>query len=111
MIFKHFGRLFLPGTLKNVPCPLKELMVNFREEPINSGIGRFCRLGVPTDGQLAQFRFFHRNRVKCTKQALPDSYISPSFDFLVETGPVGHPSEFEPAKSANPTRFLSIIDL
>ena len=25
------------------------------------------------------------------------------FDFLIETGPVGHPLEFEPAKSANPT--------
>ena len=30
------------GTLKNVPCSLNELLVNFREE--SSGIGRFCRL-------------------------------------------------------------------
>ena len=30
MIFQHFGRL--PGTLKNVPCCLNELLVNFREE-------------------------------------------------------------------------------
>ena len=37
-------------------------------------------------------------------------YNSPSFDFLIETEPVGHPLEFEPAKSANPTRFLSKID-
>ena len=65
--FQHFGRLFLPGTLKNVPCCLNELLVNFREE--SSGIGRFCRLEVPTDGQQAQFRFFNRNRVNCTKQA------------------------------------------
>ena len=53
-IFQHFGRLFLPGTIQNVPCSLNELLVNFREE--SSGIGRFCRLKVPTDGQLAQFR-------------------------------------------------------
>ena len=43
--------------------------------------------------------FFYRNRVNCTKQAA-----------CFETGPVGHPLEFEPAKSANPTRFLSKID-
>ena len=29
---------------------------------------------------------------------------------MIETEPVGHPLEFEPAKSANPTRFLSKID-
>ena len=28
---------FLPGTLKNVPCLLNELLVNFREE--SGGIG------------------------------------------------------------------------
>ena len=67
MIFQHFGRLFLPGTLKNVPCSLNELLVNFGEE--SSGIGRFCRLGVRTDGQTAQFRLFDRNWVNCTKQA------------------------------------------
>ena len=32
-------------------------LVNFRKESINSGIGRFCRLEVSTDDQLAQFRF------------------------------------------------------
>ena len=68
-IFQHFGRLFLPGTIQNVPCSLNELLVNFREE--SSGIGRFCRLEVPTDGQLAaQFRPFYRNWVNCTKQAV-----------------------------------------
>ena len=41
-IFQHFGRVFLPGTLKNIPCSLDALLVNFREE--SSGIGRFCRL-------------------------------------------------------------------
>ena len=50
LIFQHFGRLFLAGTLKNVLCCLNELLVNFRKEP--RGIGRFCRLessnGWPT---------------------------------------------------------------
>ena len=41
-IFQHFGRLFLPGALKNIPCYLNELLVNFRKE--SRGIGRFCRL-------------------------------------------------------------------
>ena len=36
-IYQHFGRLFLSGTLKNVPCSLNELLVNFREE--SNGIG------------------------------------------------------------------------
>ena len=58
MIFQHFGRLFLPGTLKNVPCCLNELLVIFREESINSGMVPFCSLEVPSDGQLAQLRFF-----------------------------------------------------
>ena len=60
-----------------------ELLVNFREE--SSGIGRFCRLEVPTDGQLAQFRFFlskqrqmHEGRLLCTYNS--------SFDFFIETG-------------------------
>ena len=42
---------FSPGDVKNVPCCLNDLLVNFREESI--GICRFCRLEVPTDGQLA----------------------------------------------------------
>ena len=66
-IFQQFSRLFLWGTLKYVPCCLNELLVNFREE--SNGIGRFCMLEVPRDGQLAHFRFFYRNRVNCTKQA------------------------------------------
>ena len=68
LIFQHFGRLFLPGTLKNVPCCLNELLVNFREE--SRGNGQFCGFEVPTGGQLAQFRFFYRSWVNCTKQAV-----------------------------------------
>ena len=45
--------------LKNVPFCLNELLVNFREEA--TGIRRFCKLKVPTDGLLAHFRFFYRN--------------------------------------------------
>ena len=33
------------------------------------GYADFAGSEVPTDGQLAQFRFFDRNRVNCTKQA------------------------------------------
>ena len=48
--------LFSGGHEQNVPCCLHELLVNFRQE--SSGTGRFCRLEVQTDGQLAQFHFF-----------------------------------------------------
>ena len=51
-IFQHLRRLLLPGTLKFVPCLLNEPLVDFREEYINSGIGRFCALKIPTDSQL-----------------------------------------------------------
>ena len=40
------------GDLEKKNCSLNEILVNFREE--SSGIGRFCGLEVPTDGQLAQ---------------------------------------------------------
>ena len=36
--------------------------------------------------------------------------VLPVSIFLIETGPVGHPLEFDPAKSVNPTRFCSKID-
>ena len=72
-VFQHFGRPFLLGTFKNVPYRLNELIIGIgqfsRGIYFNIGIGRFCRLEVPTDSQLAQFRFFYRNRVNCTKQA------------------------------------------
>ena len=55
------------------------------------------------------FDFFYRNRVKIARNKPPVSYKPPSFHFLIETGPVGHPLKVEPAKSANP-RFLSKID-
>ena len=95
--------LFLAGTLKNVTCCLSELLVNFREK--SNGIGRFGGLEVPTDVSTGPVSIF-RNRVN----ARLFRYNSPSFDFLIETEPVGHPLEFEPAKLANPTRFLSKVD-
>ena len=97
MIFQHFGRLFLPGTLANVLCCLNELMVNFREE--SSGIGRHHRLEVPTGGQLAQFRFsFKSKQGEMHEKSRLFRTILPVSIFFMEAGPVGHPLEFEPAK-------------
>ena len=64
---QHFGRVFISGTFIIFACCLIEPWVNSREE--SSGIGRFFRLEVPTDGQLALFRCFYTNRVNCAKQA------------------------------------------
>ena len=80
VIFQHFGWLFLPGTLKKIPCCLNELLVNFREESINSGIGRFCRkfqqiANWPIFDFLIETGWIARNRA-------PISYNSPSFDFF-----------------------------
>ena len=55
-IFQHFGRLFLPGTSKCVPCYLNKLLVHFQEESIR--IGRFCRLEVPTGWPTGLVSFF-----------------------------------------------------
>ena len=66
-IFQHFGRLFLPGKLKNVPYCLNELLVNFREE--SSGIWPILQARIPKYVQLAQFRTKNRNWEKFTKQA------------------------------------------
>ena len=55
------------------------------------------------------FDFFYRNW-GIARNRPPVSYNSPSFDFFIETGPVGHPLEFEHAKSANATRLFSKID-
>ena len=91
-VFQHFGRLFLPGTLENVPCSLNEPLVNFREESINSGIGRFCRLELqrmanwPSFDQKIETGRIMRNR-------RPVSCNSPCFDQKRETGRVGHPLE------------------
>ena len=65
--FQHFDKLFIPGTLKNVPCALNEPLVNFREE--SSGNGRFFRL---------EFRRM-ANWPSCDKKS--------------ESGRVGHPLE------------------
>ena len=90
-IFQHFGRLFLAGTLKNVPFSVNELLVKFREE--STGVGRFCRLEFE---RMANW---------------------PSFDFLSKLGQLSRRPvsikksklgqlairwNFEPAKSANP---------
>ena len=45
---QHLRSLFIPGTLKICPG---ELLINFREK--SSGNGRFRRLEIPRDGQLA----------------------------------------------------------
>ena len=87
---------FCPGDVRK--CPMSYW--SFFERNL-VGLADFDRLEVPTDGQLSQFRFFYRNWLDCGN--LPVSYNYPSFDFFIETGPVGHPLEFEHAKSANAT--------
>ena len=108
--------------------PTGPVSTNFREEStlcINSGIGEFCRLEIPTDDQLAQVRsLFERSLLYsgngrfCRLATPTDGQLAsfdftcskfqrmanwPSFDFLIETGPVGHPLEFRACKSAKPT--------
>ena len=78
-------RLFLPGTLKNAPCCLNQLLVNFREEP--SGIGRFCRLEVPTGDWLSFVFLIETGWIARNRPTVSNN--PPSFDFLIETGPVG----------------------
>ena len=56
--FKTLAGFFLPGTLKTSPAVSMSYWSFFWEE--SSGIGRFCRLEIHTDGQLARFRFFYR---------------------------------------------------
>ena len=73
------------------------------------GLANFADSKFQQMANWPSFDFFYRNGVNCAKQAAC-LYISPSFDFLIEARPVGHPLEFEPAKSANPTRFLFKID-
>lgn len=57
-LFSTPWQAFLPETLKNVPCSRSELLINYREESINSGIDRCCRLEMlqQADSQPAQFR-------------------------------------------------------
>ena len=88
MIFQHFGRLFLPGTFKNVPYLLNELLVNFRAQ--SSGIGRFCRLEFK---RMANWPSFDKKieTGRTIRNRRPVSSNSPCFDQKNETGPVGHP--------------------
>ena len=109
-IFQHFGRLFLLGTLKNVPCPLNELLVNFREE--SSGIRRFCRLEFQ---RMANWPSFDKRieTGKIIRHRRPLSCNSPCFDKKNRNWASCQLAirwNFEPAKSANPTRFLPKID-
>ena len=104
-IFQHFGRLFFPGTIKNIPAVSMSYWSIFERNLV--GLADFA--GSNSNGwPTGPVSTFDRNSVNCTRS--PVSYNSPSFDFLSETGPVGHPLKFEPAKSANPTRFLSKLD-
>ena len=105
--FQHLRRLFLQGTLKNVPGCLNELFVNFREE--SSGIGRFCRL---------EFNGWPTGSVSIKKSKLGEIYetgglcraIHPVSIEKTKLSQLAIRWNFEPAKSANPTRFLSKID-
>ena len=76
--FQPFGRLFLPGTLKNVPCSLNELLVSFQEEPISSGIGRFCRLELTDDNWSSFDKKIETRKIVPNRQ--PVVRKSPSFD-------------------------------
>ena len=97
--FKTLAGFFLPGTLKTSPAVSMSYWSFFWEE--SSGIGRFCRLEIHTDGQLARFRFFYRNRVNWTKQAA--CIILPVSIFLSKLCQLATLWNFELAKSANPT--------
>ena len=95
MIFQHFGRLFLPGTPKNIPYPLNELLVNFREE--SSGIGQLCRLEFQ---RMANWLSFDKKieTGRIIRNRRPVSSNSPCFDKKIETGPVGHPLDLRACK-------------
>ena len=102
----RFCRLEIPtdGQLANFDfiCPKFQRMANW---PISILYARhsngwptrqfrFYMPEIATDGQLASFDFI------CPK--FPRMANWPSFDFLIETGPVGHPWEFRARKSAKP---------
>ena len=87
-------------------------MVNFRDEstivgdwPIDVAGAKFQRMANwPSFDFLIETEQTARNRP-------PVSYNSQTrVVFSIETGPVGLPLEFEPAKSANPSRLLSKMD-
>ena len=92
-IFQHFGRLFLAGTLKNVPFSVNELLVKFREE--STGVGRFCRLEFERMANWPSFDFLSKLGQLSRR---PVSCNSPCFDKKIETGPVGYPLELRACK-------------
>ena len=97
-IFQHFGRLFLPGTLKNVPFSRNERLVNFREE--SNGIGRFCSLEFQRVGNWPSFDTQkNRNREDSTKPVACVVQFHPVSIKIIETGPVGHPLELRACKT------------
>ena len=81
-IFQHFRRLFLPGTLKNVPCCLNEQLSIFQR---NLLIVELADFAGSKDGQLAQVRFFIETGW-ITQNKPTVSYNSPSFDVLSKLG-------------------------
>ena len=87
-IFQHLSRAFSPGDVNKCLLCLNELLVNFREE--SSGIGRFCRLEVPTDGQLAQFRFFLSKLVELHETGRPFRTLSQFHFFLSNVGQLAY---------------------
>ena len=67
-IFKHFGRLFLPGTIKNVSFSLNELFVDFQEESTVAGLADFA--GSNSNGwPTAPVSIKHRNWENYMKQS------------------------------------------
>ena len=106
-IFQHVGRLFLPGTVKNVSMSYSSIFERNLVELVDFAGSKFQRMAnwpsfdflIEAVGELHETgRLFHT--------------VVPVLIFFIETGLVGHPLEFEPAKSTNPTinRFLSKID-
>ena len=106
-IFQGFGRLFLPGTLKNVPFSLIELLINFREE--SSGIGR--RLEFQWMANWPAFdKKVEAEIIILLRNRRPFRAIRPVSKKKSKLGQLAIRWNFEPAKSANPTRFLSKMD-
>ena len=99
---------FSPGDEKNVPCPLNELLVNFREK--SSGIGRFCRLKFQRMTNWPSFdKKIETGRI--TRNRRPVSCNSFTLFRLKNRNWASWPSlELRASKLANPTRFLPKIE-
>ena len=103
MIFQHFCRLFLPVTLKNVPCSLNELLVNFREE--SSGVRRFCRLEFQ---RMANWPSFDPKSILGELKYETGGLFRTTHPVFIKKSILGQLVirwNFEPAKSANLTIF------